>query len=143
MSVRIQVSQVIDRPLAKVFHFYAADHVRNHPRWDPDIELWRESDGPMGVGTVIRRRNRRGGTPVEGTMEVMEFELNRVFALLIHDGPVEMHGRVTFKAETDDRTTLTTGVELPGMDESMDTSFLVSRMERSARNIKQVMESEL
>ncbi len=32
MPVRIQVSQVIDRPLAEVFHFYAHDHARNHPR---------------------------------------------------------------------------------------------------------------
>ena len=143
MSVRIQVSNIVDRPVEKVFHFYAAEHVRNHPRWDPDIDLWREFDGPLGVGTLIHRRNRRSGTPVEGTVKVVELEPNRVFGVLIHDGPVEMQGRVTFEAPAPDRTTITTSVELPGMDESMDTSFLVSRMERSARNIKQVMESEL
>ena len=77
MTAIIQVSQVINRPVDEVFHFYARDHVRNHPRWDPDMELERISPGPFGVGTVIRRRNSRSGTPVEGTMEVVEFEPNR------------------------------------------------------------------
>lgn len=143
MSVRLQVSQVIDRPVAKVFHFLAREHVRNHPRWDPDIELEQVSEGPIGVGTVIRRRNSRSGTPVEGTMEVVEFEPNRVFGTVIHDGPVEMRGRTTFEPEGEDQTTITIIVDLPGMNESMDKSFLTSRMERSVQNMKRLIESEV
>jgi polyketide cyclase/dehydrase/lipid transport protein len=143
MSVRVQVSQVIDRPLVEVFHFIAHDHVRNHPRWDPDMELEQISGGPTGVGTVIRRRNSRSGTPVEGTMEVVEFEPNRAFGTVIHDGPVEMRGRTLFEAVSDNQTKITTIVELPGMNENMDTSFLVSRMERSGQNMKQLMESDV
>jgi len=143
MSVQFQVSQVIDRPVAKVFQFYAVEHVRNHPRWDPDIELWAVSDGPIGVGTVIRRRNSRSGTPVEGTMEVVEFEPNCAMGTIVHDGPVEMRGRATFEAVSDDRTIITTTVEIPGMDESTDKSFLTSRLERSQRNMKQLIESEV
>ena len=143
MSVKLQVSQVIDRPVAKVFHFLAREHVRNHPRWDPDIELEQVSEGPIGVGTVIRRRNSRSGTPVEGTMEVVEFEPNRVFGTVIHDGPVEMRGRTTFEPEGEDQTTITIIVDLPGMNESMDKSFLTSRMERSVQNMKRLIESEV
>ena len=66
MPVRFEVSQVIDRPLEKVFHFIVHEHVHNHPRWDPDIELEQLSEGPIGLGTQIRRRNSRSGTPVEG-----------------------------------------------------------------------------
>ena len=29
MSVQLQASQVIDKPVAKVFHFIAHEHVRN------------------------------------------------------------------------------------------------------------------
>jgi hypothetical protein len=36
MSVQVQVSQVIDRSVDKVFSFFAREHVKNHPRWDPD-----------------------------------------------------------------------------------------------------------
>jgi len=142
MSVQFQVSQVINRPVAKVFHFYAHEHVRNHPRWDPDMQLEQVSDGPIGVGTIIRRRNTHFGTPVEGTMEVVEFEPDRAFGVVIHDGPTEVRGRVTFKAESQERTTLTISAEPAGFDESMRSSF-TSLMERSARNIKHLIESEV
>jgi len=143
MSVQLQVSGLIDRPVAEVFHFIAHEHVRNHPRWDPDIELEQMSDGPIGVGTIIKRRNSRSGTPVEGTMEVVEFEPNRAMGTVIHDGPTEMRGRMTFEALSDEETSLTIDVELPGLDESMDTNFLTSMIERSIRNMKQLIESEL
>jgi uncharacterized protein YndB with AHSA1/START domain len=142
MSVQVQVSQVIERPVEKVFHFLANEHVRNHPRWDPDIELEQISEGPIEVGTMIRRRNRRSGTPVEGSMEVVEFEPNRAFGTLIHDGQVEMRGRTIFEPLGDSQTKITVRVELPGMDESMDKGFLLSRMERSVQNMKQLIESE-
>ena len=142
MSVHIQVSQMIDRSVDQVFSFFAREHVRNHPRWDPDIELWLDSDVPLAVGTIIHRRNRRSGTPVEGTMEVVEMEPDRVFATVIHDGPVEIRGRTLFEATGENQTRLTMHVELPGMDEAMDTSFLTGRMERSIQNIKQLIESE-
>lgn len=143
MPVTLQVSQVIDRPVEQVFHFIAHEHVRNHPRWDPDMELEQESEGPIGVGTVIRRRNSRSGTPVDGTMEVVEFEPNRAFGTVIHDGPVEMRGRMTFEALSDAQTMITFNVELPGMDESMDVGPLTKAVERSGRNIKQLIESEV
>jgi hypothetical protein len=143
MALQLQSSQVIERPVAKVFHFYAVEHVRNHPRWDPDIELWLDSDGPIGVGTIIRRRNSRSGKPVEGTMEVVEFEPNQVIEMVIHDGPVEMRGRTTFEAISDNQTRITTIIDLPGMDASMDKTFLNSRLARSGQNMKQLVESEI
>ena len=142
MPLRVQVSKVIDRPVAEVFHFYAHEHVRNHPRWDPDMQLEQVSDGPIGVGTIIRRRNTHSGTPVEGTMEVVEFEPDRAFGVVIHDGPTETRGRTTFKAESQDRTTLTVSAEYADLDESME-SLITSLMERSVRNIKDLIESEL
>jgi hypothetical protein len=142
MSMRVQVSEVIDRPVAEVFHFYAHEHVRNHPRWDPDMQLEQVSDGPIGVGTIIRRRKTHSGTPVEGTMEVVEFEPNRTMEAVIHDGPTVTRGRATFKAESQERTTLTISAEFADMDESME-SLITSLMERSARNIKHLIESEV
>jgi hypothetical protein len=142
MPVQLQVSQVIDRPLDKVFHFCAYEHVRNHPRWDPDMELEQISEGPIGVGTMIRRRNSRSGTPIEGTMEVVEFEPNRALGTVIHDGLLEIRGRMLFEAVSDHQTKVTTVVEMPQMDGSMDQSFLISRLERSGQIRKQLIESE-
>ena len=143
MALRLESSQVIDRPIDKVFQFYAVEHVRNHPRWDSDIELWLESDTPIGIGTIIRRRNKRSGTPVEGTMEIVEFELNRELAMVVHEGPAEMRARTTFEALNDNQTTITIILDIPGMDENTDKTFLNSRLERSAQIRKQLMKSEI
>jgi len=143
MPAQIQYSQLIDRPVEKVFHFMVDEHVRNHPRWDSDIELWLESDSPIGIGTVIHRRNSRSSTPVEGTMEVVEYVPNKTFGTVIHDGPVEILGRITFEPVGDDRTAVTMFIELPHMDESMDKSFLMRRLEETGNIRKQLIESEV
>ncbi len=113
------------------------------PRWHPDLELEQVSAGPIGVGTVIRRRNTMSGTPVEGTMEVVEYEPNQAMGAVIREGPVDVHGRATFEAETESRTRLTISADMPGLDESADRSRITALMERSAQNIKQLVESEV
>src|SRR5918996_1525525 len=49
--MKITVSTDIDRPVAAVWQWYAVEHVRNHPRWDPDMELEQISQGPIGLVT--------------------------------------------------------------------------------------------
>jgi uncharacterized protein YndB with AHSA1/START domain len=140
MAVRIEVSDEIDRPVPVVFKFYADDHVRNHPRWNPDIELWRTSDEPMGVGTIIQRRNSHSGTPVEGTMEVVEYEPNRAFGAVIREGGMEIYGRGTFEEAGESRTRLTIRAEMP-IDESMK-DHMTGLVQRSIQNIKDLIKAE-
>lgn len=141
MAFNISVSEAIDRPVAQVFQFVARDHVRNHPRWDPDMQLEQETDGPIGVGTIIHRRVTRNGRLVEGTMEITEFEPNRAMGTLIHDGPSEILGRTTFAPQGHDRTILTISAEFADLDPSME-GIITSLIERSARNMKELIESE-
>jgi hypothetical protein len=138
MAVSIEVSEVIEQPVSTVFTFYADHHVQNHPRWDPDIELWRDSDEPLGIGSLIRRRNSRSGTPVEGTMEVVEFERDRAFGLLISDGTMQIPGRALFEPLGPNTTKLTVRADFP-IDESMKDQ-LSAAMKRSVTNIKQLLE---
>jgi hypothetical protein len=92
---------------------------------------------------MIRRRNRRSGAPVEGTMEVVEFEPDRAFATIIHDGRVEIRGRMTFEAVDESHTRLTIFFEMHGVDESrIDRAFMMDRLERSGRLRKELIESE-
>lgn len=143
MAIHVEYSQIIDRPVDKVFHFMVVEHVKNHPRWDSDIELWLDSDDPIGVGMIIKRRNSRSGTPVEGTMEVTEYEPDRTFCTLIYDGPVKTIGRANFESLGDTQTKVTLVIDLPDMDESMDTSFLISRLEETAKIRKKLIETEV
>ena len=76
--MELEVSTVVDRPPAVVWDFYAVHHVENHPRWDPDLELENTPGGPIRVGTVIRRRSTRFDPPTEGTIEVVEFESQKL-----------------------------------------------------------------
>lgn len=139
--MKIEVEEQIERPVDVVFKFYADEHVRNHPRWDPYIELWLDSEAPIGVGTVIRRRNSRSGTPVEGTMEVVEFERNQAIGMLTRDGPMEIRGRVTFESLGPELTKIALTVDFPGMDESMGAR-MTEAIKGSYRRIKELIEDE-
>jgi Polyketide cyclase / dehydrase and lipid transport len=141
MAIRIEISEEIDRPVPVVFEFYAVNHVRNHPRWDPFIELWLDSDAPIGVGTVIRRRNTRWGAPIDGTMEVVEFEPNRSMGVITREGAMEIRGCATVEEAGEDRTRLAFLVDMP-IEESMRAQ-VEGAMRRSLQNIKQLVESEL
>ncbi|MCA1853542.1 MAG: hypothetical protein LC647_14445, partial [Beggiatoa sp.] len=116
------------------------DHVRNHPRWDPYIELWLDSEAPIGAGTVIQRRNSRSGAPVEGTMEVVEWEPNRSMGMITRDGPMEIDGRAIFKEISESRTRLMLVVDMP-IDESMKDQIEGSIRESTGK-IKELIEAE-
>jgi uncharacterized protein YndB with AHSA1/START domain len=140
--MELEASRTIDRPVADVWRWYAVEHVRNHPRWDPDMHLEQISDGPVGIGTRIRRRVTRSGEPVEGEMEVVEWEPERAFGVQIHDENMEIRGRALF-AETDPgRTLLKIVADFQGLDEA-HAGFIQGMMERSVGNMKRLMESEL
>ena len=134
--MKLELSKVIDRPPAEVFRFVATDHVANHPRWDPYMELEQLSEGPMRVGTVIRRRSSRSGAVVEGTMEVVEYKPDRVFALLIRDGPLVMHTRMRFEPAGESSTRITGSIDIPAMDAPMDPAPIKESLHR----MKQLIE---
>ncbi len=138
----LSVSTVIDRSPDVVFDFCVVNHLRNHPRWDPRMELQQLTDGPVGVGTRFRRRHTRVETPVEGTMEVVEFEPDRAFGVVIHDmtpsGPLEVHSRMTLEPAGDGHTRLTVHLDIPGTEATMNPSMV----EGSLRRMKELIESE-
>lgn len=137
----LEVSTVIDRPVSTVWDFYAVHHVENHPRWDPTLELEAESEKPIGVGTVIKRRATRFGKTTQGTMEVVEFQPEKVMRVKTQDGPMTINGWVLFEALEGSKTKLVLGGDFPGLDDSMEEK-LRPMMERSASNIRSLIESE-
>jgi hypothetical protein len=136
--VRLEVHEVIDRSPSDVFRFVATEHVRNHPRWDPVMQLEQITDGPIGVGTLIRRRHTHYGDPIEGTMEVVEYEPDRAFGMMIHDGPVEIRSRLSFDPEGQESTRLTGIVEIPSATSPIDPAPI----QDSLREMKRLIESE-
>lgn len=135
----VSASGFIELQVSDVFTFYAENHHRNHPRWDPNIEMELETEGSIDVGSVIRRYNTRYEEPIEGTMEITEFEENEVFGAVIREGGFEMVGQATFEELGSDRTKITLATSVP---DSIDLEMIRNGMERSVQKIKELVESE-
>jgi hypothetical protein len=139
--MKITVSTTVDRPVREVWAWYAVDHVRNHPRWDPEMELEQLSEGPIGLGTRIRRLNRHFEVPIEGEMQIVEWEPEHAMGAQVHDANLDTVGRVTFEALGPHTTRLVIDSDFPGMDEAT-AERIRPRMERTARNVRQLIESD-
>ena len=141
MLMKLSGSTVIDRPPAVVWQFIATDHVRNHPRWDPKMELRQITKGASGVGTRIHRRHTRLGASIEGTMEIVEFRPPRAMGAVIHDntptGELEVRSRMTMESEKG-RTKLTINLDIPAMTASMDPTMIDASLAR----MKELIEAE-
>ena len=140
--MKITVSTLIDRPVGGVWRWYAVEHVRNHPRWNPDMELEQISDAPIGLGTRIRRRNHHFGEPIEGEMEIVEWEPERAMGVQIHDANADARGRATFEALGPSRTRLTIEADFSNLDASK-VDQLRPLIERTASNVRRLVESEV
>ncbi len=105
------------------------------------MELRQLTEGPIGVGTRIQRRHTRLGAPIEGTMEIVEFEPARAMGAVIHDrtptGELKVHGRTTMEPEGEG-TTLTIHLDVPAMEASMDPTMV----EASLAKMKELIEAE-
>jgi hypothetical protein len=54
-----------------------------------------------------------------------------------------MIGGIRFEPTEDEQTKVTTVIDLPDMDEDMDTSFLMKRLEEVAKIRKDLIEAEV
>ena len=139
--MRLEVSTIVTRPVATVWEWYAVHHVENHPRWDPDLGLEKTTPGPLGVGSVIRRRSTRFGVPTEGTMEIVEFEPGRSMRVRTRDGDKRIDGWVALDDLDGESTRVTIGGDFLDLDDAMEAAVR-PLMERSAAAIKALIESE-
>lgn len=139
--MRIEMSEEIKHPVSDVFRFYADDHLRNHPRWDHEMQLSPATEGQVGVGTVFNRRHTHFGEPVEWSMTVTEFEREHVFGFSIDDGQREYHGRLRFEPVGESSTRVTASVDVPGMPDTADDTMLRSIMGRWLHRTEDLLSS--
>jgi len=142
MSINVEVTATVNRRVADAFRIFATNHVQNHPRWDSDISLEQISDGPVGPGTKIKRINTRSGSPIEGTMEVVEYEFNKKFGMYTKEGSTEFRGLTLFEEIDSDHTILTHKIEFFGMDEVTDEKSMTALVQGAIQNHKGFIESE-
>jgi len=141
--VDVQASTEVDSPIGDVWRFYAVEHVRNHLRWDPDMHLEPLSDGPIGLGTRIRRVNTRWARRWKARWRswssirnVRSASRSTTRTWTIGEEP---RSRSSGPART--HVTVTTGIE--GMDDPENLEFLTRMMQRSVDNVKRLVETEI
>jgi hypothetical protein len=139
--MEISATARINRPLADVWRWYAVEHVRNHPQWDPDMELEQLTPGPIGLGTRIRRLNTRWGAPIDGEMEITEWDPERMLGTHIRDANMEILGHGTLEPLSAARTELTIGIDIPDLDDAK-AEIMRQRLHRTVETIKSLVESE-
>ena len=83
-------SVLIDRPLAEVFAFVS--NLENDPPWTAAVEVHRTSQGPVGVGTTFRQRDRFLGRALDLTLEVVGYEPNHTITLKTTSGMLSFGG---------------------------------------------------
>jgi uncharacterized protein YndB with AHSA1/START domain len=88
---------VVDAPPAVVFE-YLTDR-EQATIWQASLlEAHFKPDGPVQKGTEIREVRKLLGRKLESTVEVTEFEPERVFGGRVRSGPVPWQFRYTFQA---------------------------------------------
>lgn len=107
------------------------------------MELKQLTEGPVGIGTRFQRRHTRIGAPIEGTMEVIEFEPGQSMGFHILDqtpnGPLEVSSRSTLESLDEGASTrMTIYLDVPAMEASMDPTMI----EGSLSRMKELIEAE-
>ncbi|GAA2029608.1 hypothetical protein GCM10009819_11580 [Agromyces tropicus] len=134
----VEVTGIVEHPVAEVWDFAAVHHEQNHPRWDHDISLERTTPGPVGVGTTWTRRNTRFGIDSTGTTEVVEFEPEQRMTVETAERGIRFRGIMKVAPHGPDRTDLTLGADIPGLDEDGAERFR-PMLARSIETIARLM----
>ena len=95
--VKIELNEVINRPVEEVFGFVADMETR--PQWMSSVEEahW-TSEGPRGVGSTFRTVRRFMGRRTEDECVFTEYEPNRKYSYKSHSGPgYSLEVRVIFE----------------------------------------------
>ena len=94
--IKIERSIVINRPVEEVFA-YATDS-KNNAKWQSGLkESTLTSDGPLGVGSMIKDVRTLAGRDMESMVEVTAYEPSKQFNLKVTSGPVPFVITQTFE----------------------------------------------
>jgi uncharacterized protein YndB with AHSA1/START domain len=139
--IRFEIEQEIQRPVSEVFA-YITD-VANLPQWQSGA-IEATADGPVALGTQVTERRTFFGRRLETTLDVTEFEPDRLFTLSARSGPIPFQVRHRLQATADG-----TSLRLEGESEPDGILRLAGRaaaraveheLKQSVAALKQILE---
>jgi uncharacterized membrane protein len=110
----ISESIEIDRRPEDVFVYL--DDVKRHGEWQEQIvDVQRQDDGPLGVGSRVKETRRVPGGDRSMTYEVTEHDPPRRSSFRVLDGPVRAEGTISIEPLADgSRSRLTITIDFQG-----------------------------
>jgi carbon monoxide dehydrogenase subunit G len=111
--VRLERDILIGRPVEEVFSFVSDP--ANLPSWQTAVVEVRRPEGEIAVGSRFGETRHFVGKRFKTTVEVVELERDRVFAIRVVDGPLPITIRHLFAPEEGaTRVTIAGEAELRG-----------------------------
>ena len=109
--IKVEKSIVIDRPAQEVFA-YVSDHT-NAPHWQRGLlEVRRETEGPIGVGTRHTLVRAFMGRRMEASNEFTQYEPNRLVSFKVTADSVTAQGWYVVEPAGSGHTKLTSRIEM-------------------------------
>ena len=142
--IKVEKSIIIHRPIEEVFVFVGDQ--RNAPQWQHGLlEVWRTTEGPLGVGTRHTFVRKFMGRKIEASNEYVEYEPNTKITFKSTSGPTPFEASYLFES-TAEGTKLTSKIEMQpggffGLAEPLIAASLRREMEAGGGNLKDLLEN--
>ena len=141
--IKIELSIVINRPVAEVFAF--ATNPANNTKWQEGlVESRLASSGPMGVGAQVVDVRKFLGRDMDSKLEVTAFEPNKKFAEKVVSGPLKFEITQTFESSGDGTKVSLIAQGEPGgffkLAEGMVQKQLQTQLEGDSQRLKKALE---
>ena len=142
MTVTIERTVVVDRPLSQVFDYLSDFTTTNE--WDPGTVKTVRVSGDGGVGTAYRNTSKFAGRETELTYVVEKIEPHALFALRGENKTVVARDTMTFR-ETPSGTSVTYRGDfdfkgLARFSEPLVKPFLTKLFDEGAQGIREALE---
>jgi len=141
--IKIELSIVVNRPVAEVFAFVIDP--ANNKKWQEGlVESRLTSPGPVGVGTQITDVRKFLGRDMDSKLEVTAFEPNKTFSEKVVSGPLKFEITQSFESAGDGTKISLVAQGEPGgffkLAEGMVQKQLQSQLEGDAQRLKKALE---
>lgn len=141
--IKFEKSLYIERPQQEVFDYIT--NPANDPKWrDSAISSAWTTNGPPGVGSILRSKDKFLGREMESTIEITAWKPPHSVGQKAIDSPVPYE--INFHLEPEEsgtRLTMTGQAELGGffkIAEGLAGKQMEKQMEADFKNLKKVME---
>ncbi len=139
------VNIALEKPLASVFSYVAADFFENYPKWALEVVEFKPiNNNPMRVGALAKQTRYDQGHRVESTFEVERFEHEKLLVLNGLSHPFR-HSYL-FESLPDGSTLLTDRFELLELElfmrpfEKLVRAAIEEGLRNSVANIKRLLD---